>query len=391
MTRRASSERVPDTRPLGRRRRRPSMRRDVLTGRVGGDRLATATTAPSCRRPTSARCARPAAAALPSEVPASDYDVVVVREPVPVADHPGRTDRRTLVDGEPLWPGRPGTGRCEVVCFTSDHDASFASLHPEPGAHRGRGLGRPDARAVGNSTASGRCSASRTAGRRSASPCTTRTARSTPTRSSRPAPRALLRQAAAHRRGDRRQPAARRARRRAPGRDPGGAQRASTGRRTCRPPPAGRWRCTWPRTATCPTCRRSTTPSATSWPQVYLELLRRADRYFEGVDRAAVHRRLAPGARRRGPRPRPAAPAAVLGPARARQAQVPRRVGVRGGRLGQRRAARERSRPGCARWPRERCRCRGPDAYRHSPSGTRRPTTGPPRSPPRRVPDGVRP
>src|SRR6516225_2525443 len=27
-------------------------------------------------------------------------------------------------------PGRPATGRCEVVCFTSDHNASFASLSP---------------------------------------------------------------------------------------------------------------------------------------------------------------------------------------------------------------------------------------------------------------------
>jgi UDPglucose--hexose-1-phosphate uridylyltransferase len=27
-------------------------------------------------------------------------------------------------------PDRPATGRCEVVCFTSDHNASFASLSP---------------------------------------------------------------------------------------------------------------------------------------------------------------------------------------------------------------------------------------------------------------------
>ena len=32
------------------------------------------------------------------------------------------------MDGEPLWPQRPGAGRCEVVCFTSDHDQSFAAL-----------------------------------------------------------------------------------------------------------------------------------------------------------------------------------------------------------------------------------------------------------------------
>jgi UDPglucose--hexose-1-phosphate uridylyltransferase len=63
----------------------------------------------------------------PSEIPAADYDVVVFEnrfpsfttraEPVP-----------DLVDGESLWPQRPGIGRCEVVCFTSDHSASFADL-----------------------------------------------------------------------------------------------------------------------------------------------------------------------------------------------------------------------------------------------------------------------
>jgi UDPglucose--hexose-1-phosphate uridylyltransferase len=66
---------------------------------------------------------------VPSEVPASDYDVVVFENRFPslslqVEGAPG------LVDGEPLFPQRPGTGRCEVVCFTSDHSASFASLDP---------------------------------------------------------------------------------------------------------------------------------------------------------------------------------------------------------------------------------------------------------------------
>jgi UDPglucose--hexose-1-phosphate uridylyltransferase len=67
---------------------------------------------------------------VPSEVPASDYDVVVFENRFPslsmrVEGEPG------LLDGEPLFATRPGTGRCEVVCFTSDHGASFASLHPE--------------------------------------------------------------------------------------------------------------------------------------------------------------------------------------------------------------------------------------------------------------------
>jgi UDPglucose--hexose-1-phosphate uridylyltransferase len=45
-----------------------------------------------------------------TEIPAADYDVAVF---------------------ENRFPALPaGQGRCEVVCFTSDHDASFAQLHP---------------------------------------------------------------------------------------------------------------------------------------------------------------------------------------------------------------------------------------------------------------------
>ena len=59
-----------------------------------------------------------------TEIPAADYEVVVFENRFPSlaidATEPGA--------GSPLVPRRPGTGRCEVVCFTSDHDASFASL-----------------------------------------------------------------------------------------------------------------------------------------------------------------------------------------------------------------------------------------------------------------------
>jgi len=69
---------------------------------------------------------------VPSEIPATDYDVVVFenRFPsltgrAPASDEPPVEPH---VDGDPLWPQAPGVGRCEVVCFTSDHGASFASL-----------------------------------------------------------------------------------------------------------------------------------------------------------------------------------------------------------------------------------------------------------------------
>jgi UDPglucose--hexose-1-phosphate uridylyltransferase len=75
-----------------------------------------------------------------TEIPAHDYDVVVFENRFPSlrgAHDPtaaaGLRPARPLPEG-PLEtagvPGRPATGRCEVVCFTSDHGASFASLSP---------------------------------------------------------------------------------------------------------------------------------------------------------------------------------------------------------------------------------------------------------------------
>jgi UDPglucose--hexose-1-phosphate uridylyltransferase len=65
----------------------------------------------------------------PSEVPASDYDVVVFENRFPSLSM--RVEGVPhLLDGESLFPQRPGIGRCEVVCFTSDHGASFATLAP---------------------------------------------------------------------------------------------------------------------------------------------------------------------------------------------------------------------------------------------------------------------
>ena len=62
-----------------------------------------------------------------TEVPAYDYDVVVFENRFPSLSHRigPPADPAT-----PLTPVRPGEGRCEVVCFTSDHHASFASLPP---------------------------------------------------------------------------------------------------------------------------------------------------------------------------------------------------------------------------------------------------------------------
>lgn len=65
-----------------------------------------------------------------SEVPSSDYDVVVFENRFPSlsADAAAAVEAGVLLDG--LAPTRPGVGRCEVVCFTPDHDASFSLLSP---------------------------------------------------------------------------------------------------------------------------------------------------------------------------------------------------------------------------------------------------------------------
>ncbi|MEV0588510.1 galactose-1-phosphate uridylyltransferase [Nonomuraea sp. NPDC050310] len=69
----------------------------------------------------------PSTAARASEIPASEYDVVVFENRFPsfstnLGDYP-------QVGG--LSEVRPGVGRCEVVCFTSEHDSSFSQLSDE--------------------------------------------------------------------------------------------------------------------------------------------------------------------------------------------------------------------------------------------------------------------
>ncbi|MFE7194832.1 galactose-1-phosphate uridylyltransferase [Kitasatospora sp. NPDC057541] len=63
-----------------------------------------------------------------SEIPAADYQVAVFENRFPsLAGEPG-THPGVPADEDPVLSRRPGVGRCEVVCFTSDHDASFADL-----------------------------------------------------------------------------------------------------------------------------------------------------------------------------------------------------------------------------------------------------------------------
>ncbi len=62
-----------------------------------------------------------------TEIPAPDYEVVVFENRFPTL---GNRDPGPATDGGSLLAGRPARGRCEVICFSPRHDASFADLSP---------------------------------------------------------------------------------------------------------------------------------------------------------------------------------------------------------------------------------------------------------------------
>jgi UDPglucose--hexose-1-phosphate uridylyltransferase len=120
---------VLDERPLGARPAAGTMRLDALTGdwvsiadhRQDRTFLPPADECPLC--PTGG-------GTMPSEIPAGEYDVVVFENRFPsfatesTAAEP--TDAGSVAN--PLLAHAPALGRCEVVCFTSDHGAGFSSL-----------------------------------------------------------------------------------------------------------------------------------------------------------------------------------------------------------------------------------------------------------------------
>jgi UDPglucose--hexose-1-phosphate uridylyltransferase len=70
----------------------------------------------------------PGPTGLTSEVPAPDYDVVVFENRFPSLAGAGRPIGAPAGDG---FVSTPGHGRCEVICFSSDHTGSVAELEPE--------------------------------------------------------------------------------------------------------------------------------------------------------------------------------------------------------------------------------------------------------------------
>jgi UDPglucose--hexose-1-phosphate uridylyltransferase len=70
----------------------------------------------------------------PTEVPAPDYDVVVFENRFPAlttTDHQPPQPDPPPDQGPVELTTRTGVGRCEVVCFTSDHNSTFADLTPQ--------------------------------------------------------------------------------------------------------------------------------------------------------------------------------------------------------------------------------------------------------------------
>ena len=64
-----------------------------------------------------------------TEIPAADYEVVAFENRFP-AFSVHAADTVPFV-AEPPFRSAPGAGRCEVVCFTPDHDGSFSTLTPQ--------------------------------------------------------------------------------------------------------------------------------------------------------------------------------------------------------------------------------------------------------------------
>jgi UDPglucose--hexose-1-phosphate uridylyltransferase len=63
-----------------------------------------------------------------TEIPDPDYDVVVFENRFPAYSQ--RATPSVEVNLPALYAVRPARGRCEVICYTSDHEGSFADLSP---------------------------------------------------------------------------------------------------------------------------------------------------------------------------------------------------------------------------------------------------------------------
>ncbi len=110
----------------------PELRLDVLTGDwvpMASHRMNRTFLPPADANPLAP--AKPGSAYSDGEIPAEDYDVVVFENRFPsLMTVPGASAEPWHADGEELFTARPATGRCEVICFSPDPDASLKDVSP---------------------------------------------------------------------------------------------------------------------------------------------------------------------------------------------------------------------------------------------------------------------
>lgn len=118
-----------DGRDLPRADTESEMRQDPLTGQwyvYAAHRMNRTFMPPANENPLAPT--RPGE--LPTEIPAGDYNVVVFENRFPSLSMHMEVpdDFATTVDGQDLFPRQPAVGRCEVVCFTPDVHSTFRDL-----------------------------------------------------------------------------------------------------------------------------------------------------------------------------------------------------------------------------------------------------------------------
>jgi UDPglucose--hexose-1-phosphate uridylyltransferase len=123
----------PDRRPIGRVEASSQVRYDPLLGEwviIASHRQDRTYLPPADHCPLD-----PSQPGRLTEIPAPDYEVAVFENRFPsLVTPPGDAPAADPASGEPwadpagLLAARPGHGRCEVVCFSSQHSASFADL-----------------------------------------------------------------------------------------------------------------------------------------------------------------------------------------------------------------------------------------------------------------------
>ncbi|WP_447005532.1 galactose-1-phosphate uridylyltransferase [Saccharothrix isguenensis] len=116
-----------DTRDLPRAQALSEVRRDPLTGEWVA--MAAHRQTRTYKPPADLCPLCPSTPGKPTEIPESSYDVAVFENRFP-SFAPDTPELPSTVDGMPMVARAAGRGRCEVVCFTSDHNKSFGALPP---------------------------------------------------------------------------------------------------------------------------------------------------------------------------------------------------------------------------------------------------------------------